>query len=91
MRIVNEPPQLPRTANALAAYDAHEAKFSTDMSPSKFARWEKTEQALGRKVGIAFGHDTADRNAMDTCENCVRPCDWLREQVAAWKEREGVQ
>ena len=45
-------------------------------------------EAVGKKAGHAFGLDTADRNALDTCERCIRPNDptlrrWVAERKAS--------
>lgn len=66
---------LTRTIAALAEYDAHYATGNCHpgMSNADCLVWEAKEQSLGMAVGVAFGHDTADRNSMDTCRACVRP------------------
>ena len=59
---MKELPDLTRTAEALAAFDAvhgpHDPGHDTE---------------LARAVGVAFGLDTADRNDPETCAVLVRP------------------
>lgn len=94
-------PDLTRTARAIEKYDEYDAKFGSAVD-----RWHKDRRInlekmvgklddMGKAVGHAFGLDTADRNAMDTCEGHIRPgpkvpgpgCElsFVRRMVAQWK------
>jgi microcystin-dependent protein len=39
-------------------------------------------ERLGRLVGRTFGNDTKDINSPETCEECVRPGEWLRKTIS---------
>ena len=88
-----------RTAKAIEEYDAYDARYEK-IAPT--ARDETALNmlgklnALGEAVGIAFGHDTAGLNSLDTCRLCVRPGarvpppgfdnpSWVRRQVLRWR------
>jgi len=67
---------LPRTKRALGAYDAHQATWGAVIGNPKVTdldilRFDSVAWRLAREVGRAFGLDTADRNAMDTCEGFI--------------------
>ena len=49
----------------------------------------KKIEAAERKVGHAFWLDTADCNAQDTCENCIRS-DAVRHWVNEWRATVGL-
>lgn len=93
-------PDLSRTAAAIEAYDAYDAAFqpermTNDAALAGFAKLD----ALAEAVGLAFGLDTADRNSVETCRQCIRPghkvpgpgCErsFVRRMVALWRERSG--
>lgn len=96
------PLSLARTAHAIDVYDAYDEYYAkvapTATGDRCLTMLAKLEQ-LGEAVGIAFGHDTADRNSMDTCRQCVRPgsknppagfdnpC-WIRRLVLKWRANE---
>jgi len=67
--------KLARTATALAAYDAYDASepWRACQTNGDVYAMEARFARLAKAVGHAFGLDTADRNAMDTCEGCVLP------------------
>ena len=96
-----KPLDLTRTAAALDAYDDYyDNHWSKELGAAKThaeaTAVMKKEADLGQAVGIAFGLDTADRNSMDTCKQCVRPGtknpplgyqeSWLRKIVAEWRK-----
>ena len=74
---------LTRTKAALEKYDRERARLEAeleeawdDVGPNGVGRIMgliDRIDALGEPVGIAFGHDTAGINSMDTCRACVRP------------------
>lgn len=86
-----KPLSLGRTIEALLEYDAYMATNPygigvdgvCDTNEQVYAV-EAEENRLAQAVGEAFGHDTADRNSMDTCRGCVRPGPWLRGVVAEY-------
>ena len=80
----NDMPALKRTSDALAFYDRLSHQFNKCSNANIVAMFNKLEDA-GKRVGHAFGLDTADRNALDTCEQVIRPCPWIRQIVAEWK------
>ncbi len=63
---------LTRTAAALTAYDAEHAKPMPDVLSAAISKIA-LEEKLGQEVGRAYGLDTADRNNLATCEECIRP------------------
>jgi len=78
-------PDLTRTSEALAAFDAvmepYDSGYGTD---------------LAKAVGVAFGLDTADRNNQDDCAALIRPgprepqggeadLSFVRRMVRQWK------
>jgi hypothetical protein len=81
------PLNLKRTAEALAAWDTFQATQWWHTAQTDGDVWKAVaiEARLGKAVGHAFGLDTADRNALDTCEACVRPGPWLRKLVTEWE------
>lgn len=99
-------PDLSRTAEALAVFDAAYERWDNigesivhgglDRADSRL--WDE-EKALGAWVGECFGLDTADRNSVKTCVECVRPgapvpppgCElsFVRRAVAEWKDQCG--
>jgi hypothetical protein len=86
---------LSRTAAAIAAYDAFDATWADGLDQDQAVAWFSQLETLGMLVGVAFGHDTADRNSMDTCKRCIRPGDktpspgcelsFVRRTVAKWE------
>lgn len=82
-----------RTAKALADFDCQvDTAWATlfampveELTDGHVYQVENIERHLGRAVGHAFGLDTADRNALDTCEGCVRPGPWLRRIIGQWE------
>jgi hypothetical protein len=97
-------PDLSRTAKAIEEHDAYKIEFADAIDNGKGKALDLLKvvskfEALAKAVGHAYGLDTADRNAMDTCENHVRPgpevpgpgCEisFVRKMVAQWKIQEG--
>lgn len=93
-------PDLTRTAQALAAYDAFDVRYEETvekLTPSEALAMLDELERLGAAVGRAFGQDTVDRNNPDTCADLVRPGprnpgagsrpSFVRRMVAQWKER----
>ena len=63
-----------RTITAIAEYDAFvEQPWPEHVNQAEAEALFAKEAQLGEDVGIAFGHDTADINSMDTCRGYVRP------------------
>lgn len=83
--------RFPHTRKALAEYDAEvEAAWAAllampndEITDGHVYQVRNLERRLGQAVGHAFGLDTADRNAMDTCEGCVRPGPWLHRLLSS--------
>ncbi len=94
-------PSLARTRDAIQAFDAEGERFTSD-AISELSYGEATAaldalDVLAEAVGVAYGHDTADRNNMDTCRKCVRPgpafpqggtddLSFVRKMVAKWEK-----
>lgn len=88
---------LSRTKAAIEAYDAHDKTWREGFTLFQAKVWFEEKDRLAKAVGIAYGHDTADRNSMDTCEHCVRPGfkskyggdgdSFVRRMVKQWEER----
>jgi len=79
---------LPRTAAALARYDAQLPELTAVLEAaitggSIYGVMNLINQ-LGAEVGEAFGEDTADRNDPAACRALVRPDLWLRNLVAKY-------
>lgn len=79
---------LPRTAAALARYDAMLPELTAVLEAaitggSIYGVMNEINQ-LGAEVGEAFGEDTSDRNDPQTCRALVRPDLWLRDLVAKY-------
>lgn len=67
-------PDMSRTIKALAEYDALVDDLEAYPVPDEhFVDAVVRLEALGEAVGVAFGLDTADRNNLETCRQCVRP------------------
>lgn len=77
---------LARTAEAIRVYDGYNTTFDSNARVDKCLQWFDGLKLLGMAVGQAFGLDTADRNSMDTCKQCVRPDKWLRDIVGKWED-----
>lgn len=75
-----------RTRAAIAEYDECKARWdallASGASVGKLYAHMNEEDRLAQAVGHAFGLDTSDINALDTCEACVRPDAGLRRMVA---------
>lgn len=77
---------LQRTRDALVAYDAFHAKdVPLDTNTEASAYFAELDR-LAEAVGEAFGLDTADRNSLETCRQCVRPGPFVRRMVKAWED-----
>lgn len=87
---------LDRTAEALEAYERHEAAYPSQLADptvtsAEIDRWLDEAETLSRAVGEAFALETADRNDPDTIRamfhfppaNCRtdRSWVWLRKQI----------
>ncbi len=90
-------PDMTRTANEIEKYDEMDEAFDKiDLDDEDALKALNEIEAQGEAVGIAFGHDTADRNNMDTCRRYVHPgfknCQggesFVRRMVRRWKEEE---
>jgi len=75
MTVKRDLPDLTRTALAIAAYDEFDSRFDEVVNMNTLHAVEALEklEKLGWEVGHAFGLDTADRNSIQTCEQCIRP------------------
>jgi hypothetical protein len=79
-------PNMARTKAALEAYDAEHARpVPMDTKGEAKAYFDGLDR-LAQAVGEAYGLDTADRNNLDTCRECVRPGPFVRRMVALWEE-----
>lgn len=94
------PPDLTRTAAALAAYDEHDQNVPdlTRLSNDACVEWLDENDRLARAVGVAFGLDTSDRNDPGDCAELLRPGpppgggreeSFVRRMVREWRERQG--
>jgi len=73
-----------RTHAALQAYDeAHAREVPLETNAEALAYFDELDR-LAEAVGEAFGLDTADRNSLETCCQCVRPGPFVREMVEKW-------
>lgn len=72
MATINELPDLSRTVQALAVFDALDLTVDGSMNAEVLAQLAAIEVAEGA-VGYAFGLDTADRNSLEDCRKLVRP------------------
>lgn len=71
-----------KTREALAVFNAHDAKLLTLTTNDEVFAWMAENDRLARAVGRAFGEDTNYINSPDICESCVRPGTWLDNTIA---------
>lgn len=88
---------LTRTATALAAFETWDSqawaviRANPNVTNGDVYAYSLERERQARKVGHAFGLDTADRNSLSTCEACVRPWDpWLRSLLAKFCSNESL-
>ena len=97
------PLDLGRTAEAIQAFDDHWITFDRCPQTNEAIRaWVAESERMGAAAGHAFGLDTADRNNLKTCEDCVRPGppgpprpgfaeNFVRRAVREWRARKRAE